>query len=67
MSKPLINSLLTSAALLLLIFLPLSTFAGDKTEITWIGQSGFRIITPAGRVLFIDPWFTNSALANAKE
>lgn len=67
MPKPRISSLITAATLLLLIFLPLSTFAGDKTEITWIGQSGFRIITPAGRVLFIDPWFTNSALANSKE
>lgn len=46
---------------------PFSAIAGDKTDITWLGQSGFRIITPAGRVLFIDPWFTNSAYPKGRE
>ncbi len=48
-------------------FLPFSTDAREKTDITWLGQSGFRIITPAGRVLFIDPWFTNSAYLKGRE
>lgn len=44
-----------------------SAFAKEKTDITWLGQSGFRIITPTGRVLFIDPWFTNTAYPKGKE
>lgn len=47
--------------------LPFSAGANDKTDITWLGQSGFRIITPSGRVLFIDPWFTNSAYPKGRE
>lgn len=59
-----------SCKLIILIFallLPFSAGAGDKTDITWLGQSGFRIITPSGRVLFIDPWFTNSAYPKGRE
>jgi len=52
---------------LLFLFVPNLLLAGDKTDITWLGQSGFRIITPAGRVLFIDPWFTNSSYPKGKE
>jgi len=48
-------------------FVPTLVMAGEKTDITWFGQSGFRIITPAGRVLFIDPWFTNSSFPKGKE
>ena len=29
------------------------------TEVTWYGQSAFRVVTPAGKILLIDPW-TNS-------
>lgn len=29
------------------------------TEIIWYGQSAFRITTPAGNVLLIDPWIIN--------
>src|SRR5512133_213507 len=41
--------------------------AANRTDITWLGQSGFRVITPAGRVLFIDPWLSNSAFPKGKE
>lgn len=61
------NAFVRNILLALLIALPATAFAGDKTDITWLGQSGFRIITPSGRVLFIDPWFTNSAYAKGKE
>ncbi|MBY0405216.1 MAG: hypothetical protein K2X66_15060, partial [Cyanobacteria bacterium] len=27
-----------------------------QTEITWYGQSAFKIVTPQGHVLFVDPW-----------
>jgi L-ascorbate metabolism protein UlaG (beta-lactamase superfamily) len=30
-----------------------------QTHLTWYGQSGFKIVTPAESVLLIDPWLTN--------
>jgi len=29
-----------------------------KTEILWLGQAGFRIKTPGGKIILIDPWIT---------
>jgi L-ascorbate metabolism protein UlaG (beta-lactamase superfamily) len=31
----------------------------SQTQLTWYGQSGFKLITPSGNVLLIDPWLTN--------
>lgn len=64
MRKKLLSPLII---LILSFFTAFSSAASEKTEITWLGQSGFRIITPTGRVLFIDPWFTNSAYPKGKE
>lgn len=42
--------------------LPLSVFGGaalaqsGKTEVLWLGQSAFRITTPGGKAIMIDPW-----------
>ena len=33
--------------------------AEGKTRLTWYGHAAFRITTPAGHVLLIDPWITN--------
>lgn len=33
--------------------------AGNETQLTWYGHATFRIITPQGHVLVIDPWFNN--------
>lgn len=30
-----------------------------KTQITWYGNAAFKVTTPAGHVLLIDPWITN--------
>ena len=38
-----------------------------QTQLTWYGQSGFKIITPAGKVLLIDPWLMNPLLKQAEE
>jgi L-ascorbate metabolism protein UlaG (beta-lactamase superfamily) len=36
--------------------------AGGRTELLWLGQSAFRITTPTGKVIVIDPWLrTNPA------
>jgi L-ascorbate metabolism protein UlaG (beta-lactamase superfamily) len=36
-----------------------------KTELLWLGQAGFRIKTPGGKTIVIDPWITNGPKAPA--
>jgi len=36
-----------------------------KTELLWLGQAGFRITTPGGKVIVIDPWITGGPKAPA--
>src|SRR6266700_1700399 len=38
-----------------------------ETQLTWYGQSAFRIVTPAGKVLLIDQWLTNPVFDRGKE
>jgi L-ascorbate metabolism protein UlaG (beta-lactamase superfamily) len=38
-----------------------------ETQLTWYGQSAFKILTPAGKVLLIDPWVTNPVFDKAKD
>ncbi|MDB4953273.1 MAG: beta-lactamase [Myxococcales bacterium] len=33
--------------------------AAGKTKITWYGHAAFRIDTPTGKVLLVDPWIDN--------
>jgi L-ascorbate metabolism protein UlaG (beta-lactamase superfamily) len=33
--------------------------ADGVTQLTWFGHAAFRIVTPKGKVLFIDPWLNN--------
>jgi L-ascorbate metabolism protein UlaG (beta-lactamase superfamily) len=40
--------------------------AADQTQVTWYGQSAFRIVTPKGNVLFVDPWIDNPVNKNGK-
>lgn len=42
--------------------LPAQTPAAGKIEVLWLGQSCFRITTPGGQVIVIDPWL----IANPK-
>jgi L-ascorbate metabolism protein UlaG (beta-lactamase superfamily) len=37
------------------------------TQLTWYGQSAFKIVTPAGKILLVDPWLSNPVLQNAKQ
>jgi L-ascorbate metabolism protein UlaG (beta-lactamase superfamily) len=37
------------------------------TQLTWYGQSAFKIGTSSGKVLLIDPWLTNPVFERAKE
>lgn len=36
-----------------------------KTEVLWLGQAAFRITTPGGKVIVIDPWLTKNPLTPA--
>src|SRR5437667_10873817 len=38
-----------------------------KTQLTWYGQSGFKMVTPGGNVLLIYPWLTNPVFEKGKE
>ena len=37
------------------------------TQLTWYGQSAFKIITPGGKVLLVDPWLTNPVFEKAQD
>ena len=37
------------------------------TQLTWYGQSAFKIVTPDGKVLLIDPWLTNPVFERGKD
>ena len=37
---------------------PAASAAQGKTEILWLGQAGFRIKSPGGKIIVIDPWIT---------
>lgn len=37
-----------------------SALAADGvTQLTWFGHAAFRIVTPKGKILYIDPWLNN--------
>jgi L-ascorbate metabolism protein UlaG (beta-lactamase superfamily) len=38
-----------------------------KTQLTWYGQSAYKIVTPGGKTLLIDPWITNPKNPNAEK
>jgi L-ascorbate metabolism protein UlaG (beta-lactamase superfamily) len=38
-----------------------------ETQLIWYGQSAFKIITPAGNVLLVDPWLTNPVFEKGKD
>lgn len=63
--KRLLTMLLMS---LLLAFSFLGTAqAAAPTQLTWYGQSAFKLVTPTGHVLFIDPWIVNPFNKNGKD
>lgn len=52
-------------ASLLLAALPV--IAAEKAEVTWYGHAAFKVVTPGGKVLLVDPWITNPANPNGKK
>ncbi|MHB0973575.1 MAG: metal-dependent hydrolase [Thiobacillus sp.] len=48
------------AALALTLASTGSALAADGvTQLTWFGHAAFRIVTPKGKVLYVDPWLNN--------
>mgnify|MGYP001343346556 CR=1 FL=1 len=39
--------------------------ASGKTELLWLGQASFRIKSPGGKVIVVDPWLTGGPKAPA--
>lgn len=58
---------LRQLTLFLLLQIPMLALAAGQTELTWYGHASFRLTTPTGKVLLIDPWLTNPANKNGKE
>ncbi|CAN1557259.1 metal-dependent hydrolase [Limnohabitans sp. B9-3] len=44
---------------------PVAPAANGKTEMLWLGQAGYRIKTPGGKIIVIDPWLTGGPKAPA--
>jgi L-ascorbate metabolism protein UlaG (beta-lactamase superfamily) len=58
--------ILTAIMLVTLGLFAIPAFAAPA-EITWYGQSAFKVVTPNGKVLVVDPWVTNPANPNGKK
>jgi L-ascorbate metabolism protein UlaG (beta-lactamase superfamily) len=41
--------------------------AATKSQLTWFGHAAFRLVTPSGKVILIDPWITNPLNPNGKQ
>jgi L-ascorbate metabolism protein UlaG (beta-lactamase superfamily) len=41
-------------------------FAQGKVEVQWLGQAAFRIVSPGGKVIVIDPWLTANPITPAQ-
>src|SRR5687767_5988085 len=41
---------------------PPAAAPGPRTEVLWLGQSAFKITTPAGKVIVTDPWLRANPL-----
>jgi L-ascorbate metabolism protein UlaG (beta-lactamase superfamily) len=42
------------------------TALAAQTQLTWYGHAAFKVVTPSGKVLLVDPWLANPANANGK-
>lgn len=54
-------------ALTVLVLSSLTEAFAGSTDITWYGHSAFKVTTPSGKVLLIDPWLSNPANPRGKE
>ncbi len=50
-----------------LLLLSAMRVAAAPAQLTWYGHAAFKITTPSGKVLLIDPWIANPANPKGKE
>ena len=62
-----LHRIITNILIAALLALPALALAVPFTELTWYGHSAFKITTPTGKVLYMDPWLTNPANKAGKE
>lgn len=53
--------------LIALAFAGTASAAARHTTLTWYGHAAFKIVTPQGHVLLLDPWLTNPANPHGKQ
>ncbi|HVK83057.1 MAG TPA: metal-dependent hydrolase [Kofleriaceae bacterium] len=41
--------------------------AAAATQVTWLGHAAFRIVTPSGKTLLVDPWLSNPSNPTGKD
>lgn len=61
------RKLLGIAGLTTAVVFSTAAFAAGKTELTWYGHSAYKVTTPSGKVILIDPWIANPANKTGKE
>ena len=44
-----------------------SALAAGKTELLWYGHSAYKLTTPNGKIILIDPWIANPANKNGAD
>lgn len=59
--------LLAGFIVLLVVLCAAPLLAAENAEITWYGHAAFKVVTPSGKVLLVDPWITNPANPNGKK
>jgi L-ascorbate metabolism protein UlaG (beta-lactamase superfamily) len=59
-----LRKFLIVASLFVLALAVRPSSAAPPTQLTWYGHAAFKLVTPAGHVLMIDPWITNPANKN---
>jgi len=47
--------------------IPAASAKSATTQITWYGHAAFKVTTPSGKVVLLDPWITNPANKTGKQ
>lgn len=59
--------LLSLLAVCTLWFCLVTPAVAAQATVTWYGHAAFKVVTPGGKVLLVDPWISNPSNSNAKK
>lgn len=62
-----LRHLMMVSLLSFLVFFQQPVNAKGTTTLTWYGHAAFKLVTPSGHVLLLDPWITNPSNQNGKQ